>query len=57
MARRLLVDAICRLIEAEQATLVGNDKALAKLIGSLVKFDPGFEIVPFSDESVDADLY
>jgi alkyl sulfatase BDS1-like metallo-beta-lactamase superfamily hydrolase len=48
---------LVNLIEAEQATLVGDDKALTKLIGSLVKFDPGFEIVPFSDESVDGDLY
>jgi len=45
------------LIEAKQAILVGDDKVLTKLISSLVKFNPGFEIVPFSDESVDGDLY
>jgi alkyl sulfatase BDS1-like metallo-beta-lactamase superfamily hydrolase len=48
---------LVNLIEAKQATLVGDDQALAKLVGSLVQFDPGFEIVPFSDVSVDGDLY
>jgi len=48
---------LVNLIESQQATLVGDDKALSKLISSLVKFDPGFEIVPFSDQAVDADLY
>ena len=45
------------LIESGQATSVGDDQALAKLRSSLVQFDPGFEIVPFSDQTVDADLY
>jgi len=45
------------LIESGQATSVGDDQALAKLRSSLVQFDPGFEVVPFSDQSVDADLY
>ena len=48
---------LVNLIEAKKATLAGDDEALTKLIGSLVKFNPGFEIVPFSDESVDGDLY
>jgi len=45
------------LIASGEATSVGDDQALAKLRSSLVQFDPGFEIVPFSDQSVDADLY
>jgi alkyl sulfatase BDS1-like metallo-beta-lactamase superfamily hydrolase len=45
------------LIESKQATLEGDDKVLSKLVSTLVKFDPGFEIVPFSDKTVDADLY
>jgi alkyl sulfatase BDS1-like metallo-beta-lactamase superfamily hydrolase len=45
------------LIESGEATSVGDDQALAKLRSSLVQFDPGFEIVPFSDQTVDADLY
>jgi alkyl sulfatase BDS1-like metallo-beta-lactamase superfamily hydrolase len=48
---------LVNLIEAKQATLVGDDEALNKLISSLVQFNPGFEIVPFSDVSVDGDLY
>jgi alkyl sulfatase BDS1-like metallo-beta-lactamase superfamily hydrolase len=48
---------LVNLIEAEQATLVGDDQALSKLVSSLVQFNPGFEIVPFSDKSVDGDLY
>lgn len=45
------------LIESGEAQQEGDETALGKLAGSLVQFDPGFEIVPFHDESVDADLY
>ena len=48
---------LVKLIEDGEATLEGDAEALAKLRASLVQFDPGFEIVPFSDKSVDADLY
>ena len=50
-------ERLVNLIDAEKATLEGDDEALSKLIGSLVKFDPDFEIVPFSDKSVDAEWY
>ena len=45
------------LVESKQATLKGDDTVLGKLVSTLIKFDPGFEIVPFSDKAVDADLY
>lgn len=45
------------LIEAKQATLIGDDTVLRKLVSTLVKFDDKFEIVPFSDETVDANFY
>lgn len=48
---------LVNLIEDGEATLEGDAEALNKLISSLVQFDPGFEIVPFSDQTVDADLY
>lgn len=45
------------LITAKKATLKGDNSVLSKLAGSLVKFNAGFEIVPFSKKTVDADLY
>ena len=45
------------LIESKQATQKGDDTVLSKLVSTLVKFDAGFEIVPFSEKSVDANLY
>jgi linear primary-alkylsulfatase len=45
------------LIESKQATLEGDNTVLEKLISTLVKFDAGFEIVPFSEKTVDAELY
>ena len=50
-------ERLVNLIDAEKATLEGDDEALSKLISSLVKFDPDFEIVTFSDKSVDAEWY
>ena len=48
---------LVKLIEDGAAKLDGDAEALSKLRASLVQFDPGFEIVPFSDKSVDASLY
>jgi linear primary-alkylsulfatase len=45
------------LIESGDASQEGDEGALGKLASTLVMFDDGFEIVPFNDESVDADLY
>jgi len=45
------------LIESKQATLKGDDTVLSKLVSTLVKFDDSFEIVPFSEETVDSNLY
>ena len=45
------------LIESKQATQKGDATVLSKLVSTLVKFDPGFEIVPFSEKTVDANLY
>ncbi|WP_275655681.1 alkyl sulfatase C-terminal domain-containing protein [Agaribacterium haliotis] len=45
------------LIEAGEASLDGDAEVLQKLAASMVQFDPAFEIVPFSEKSVDADLY
>jgi alkyl sulfatase BDS1-like metallo-beta-lactamase superfamily hydrolase len=45
------------LIESKEATLEGDDTVLSKLVSTLVKFDEKFEIVPFSDETVDSNLY
>ncbi|MEH6575803.1 MAG: alkyl sulfatase dimerization domain-containing protein [Amphritea sp.] len=45
------------LIESKQASLEGDNTVLSKLVSTLVKFDAGFEIVPFSDKTVDANLY
>ena len=45
------------LIESKQATFEGDDTVLSKLVSTLVKFDETFEIVPFSDEAVDSNLY
>jgi len=45
------------LIESKQASLKGDDTVLSKLVGTLVKFDSKFEIVPFSDKTVDAHFY
>jgi len=48
---------LVELIESKQASQKGDSTVLSKLVSTLVKFDPGFEIVPFSDHSVDANLY
>lgn len=45
------------LIESKQATFEGDNTVLQKLASTLVKFDAGFEIVPFNDQPIDADLY
>jgi len=45
------------LIESNQATIEGDNTVLEKLVSTLVKFDPGFEIVPFSEQTVDANFY
>lgn len=45
------------LIESKQATLKGDDTVLSKLVSTLVKFDEKFEIVPFSDKTIDSNLY
>ena len=38
-------------------TLEGDGTVLQKLVSTLVAFDAGFEVVPFNDEPIDADLY
>jgi len=48
---------LSELIESKQATLKGDSTVLSKLVSTLVKFDEKFEIVPFSDKSVDSNLY
>ncbi len=48
---------LSELIESKQATLEGDSTVLSKLVSTLVKFDEKFEIVPFSDKAVDANLY
>jgi alkyl sulfatase BDS1-like metallo-beta-lactamase superfamily hydrolase len=45
------------LIESKEATLKGDDTVLNKLVSTLVKFDEKFEIVPFSNTTVDSNLY
>ena len=45
------------LIESKEATLKGDDSVLNKLVSTLVRFDEKFEIVPFSDKTVDSHLY
>lgn len=45
------------LIEAGEAKLTGDGSVLQKLAASLVEFNSEFEIVPFSDKTVDTDLY
>ncbi|ABZ77465.1 beta-lactamase domain protein [Shewanella halifaxensis HAW-EB4] len=45
------------LIASKEATLEGDDTVLSKLVSTLVKFDEKFEIVPFSDKTVDSNLY
>ncbi|GIU38056.1 MBL fold metallo-hydrolase [Shewanella schlegeliana] len=45
------------LIASKDATLEGDDTVLSKLVSTLVKFDEKFEIVPFSDKTVDSNLY
>ncbi len=45
------------LIESKEATLKGDSTVLSKLVSTLVKFDEKFEIVPFSDKTVDSNLY
>lgn len=45
------------LIESKEATLEGDDTVLTKLVSTLVKFDEKFEIVPFSNKTVDSNLY
>ncbi|WP_370978323.1 alkyl/aryl-sulfatase [Agaribacterium sp. ZY112] len=46
-----------QLIEAGEAKLEGDGEVLQKLAAAMVQFNPSFEIVPFSENSVDADLY
>ncbi len=48
---------LATLIESNEATLEGDGSVLQKLASTLVQFDPSFEIVPFSEKTVDADLY
>lgn len=48
---------LAELIESKQATLEGDNTVLSKLVSTLVKFDEAFEIVPFSDKTVDSNLY
>ncbi len=48
---------LATLIESNEATLEGDGSVLQKLASTLVQFDPAFEIVPFSEKTVDADLY
>ncbi len=48
---------LATLIESKEATLEGDETVLQKLVSTLVAFDAGFEVVPFNDEPVDADLY
>ena len=45
------------LIKSKEATLKGDDTVLSKLVSTLVKFDDKFEIVPFSNKTVDSNLY
>ncbi len=45
------------LIESKKSSLSGDTKVLNKLVASLAKVDSDFAIVPFSDKTVDADLY
>jgi len=45
------------LIESKEAMLKGDDTVLSKLVSALVKFDDKFEIVPFSNKTVDSNLY
>ena len=45
------------LIQSKEATLKGDDTVLSKLVSTLVKFDDKFEIVPFSNKTVDSNLY
>lgn len=45
------------LIKSKEATLEGDDTVLGKLVSTLVKFDDKFEIVPFSNKTVDSNLY
>ena len=45
------------LTESGQASLKGDATVLGKLVATLVIFDEEFEIVPFSDTTVDANLY
>lgn len=48
---------LVKLIESKEATLEGDNTVLQKLASTLVKLDAGFEVVPFSDKSIDADFY
>lgn len=48
---------LAELIESKQATLEGDNTVLSKLVSTLVKFDEAFEIVPFSNKTVDSNLY
>lgn len=58
VTRLLLEDTtLPELFKSKAAKLTGDESVLEKLIGSLVEFNAGFEIVPFSDKKVDAHLY
>jgi alkyl sulfatase BDS1-like metallo-beta-lactamase superfamily hydrolase len=46
-----------QLVDKKKVKLTGDIKVFEKLTGSLVKFNPAFEIVPLSSKQVDAKFY